>query len=287
MDESSGKKGMQKIDIRKVFREKNPSMARLIPGFVYSLLRKILRLDFINGFLERHGHKTGLEFIEAALGEFNNKMEIIGEENIPEKGRYIFVSNHPLGGFDGIMLIHTLRRHYPNVTFLVNDILMNIRNLDEFFIPINKEGGQSRESVRLIEQAYQSDTQIVSFPSGFVSRRIRGRIQDLPWKKNFIVKARQYERDIVPIHVSGRNTNFFYRLANFRKFFRIRWNLEMFLLPDETYRHREKTFTFTFGKPIPHSTFDRSVPPLEWAARVREVVYSLPTGQPLSLTPEE
>ena len=98
------------------------------------------------------------------------------------------------------------------------------------------------------------------------------------------MKARQYQRDIIPIHVSGRNTNFFYRLANFRKFFRIPYNLEMFYLPDESYRHRDKTFTFTFGNPIPYTDLDKSRSPLEWAALIRELVYSLPTDQPVSIT---
>ena len=259
-------------------------MAKLLPGFVYAYMRRILHEDFLNEFLERHGHKSGLEFIEGAFNEFNNTMEIRGGENIPENGRFMFVSNHPLGGFDGIMLIYIIRQRFPEVIFLVNEILMNMRNLDEFFIPINKEGGQSRESVRLIEEAYQSNAQIISFPSGFVSRRIGGKIQDLPWQKSFIMKSKQYKRDVIPIHVSGRNTNFFYRLANLRKFLRIKWNLEMFYLPDESYKHRGKTFTFTFGKPIPSRTFDKSRTPAEWAAKVRELVYSLPTEHPMDIT---
>ena len=284
MTDSSQRPVIQKIDIKKVFYDKNPTIARMLPGFVYAYLKRILHQDFINEFLERHGHKNGLEFIEGTLEEFNNKLVVAGRENIPKEGRFLFVSNHPLGGFDGMMLIRILRQHYPRVIFLVNDILMNMRNLGEFFVPINKEGGQSRESAAQMEKAYQSDAQIITFPSGFVSRRIRGKIQDLPWKKNFVMKARQYKRDVVPIHVSGRNTNFFYRLANFRKFLGIKWNLEMFYLPDETYKHRDKTFTFTFGKPIPFSTFDKTRTPLEWAAYVRELVYSLPSGQPAGRT---
>ena len=185
MTDSSQSPEIQKIDIKKVFHDKSPSIARLLPGFVYAYLKKILHLDFINGLLERHGQKSGLEFIEGAIEEFDNTMEIVGAENIPKEGRFMFVSNHPLGGFDGIMLIHIIRQRFPSVVFLVNDILMNMRILNEFLIPINKEGGQSRESVRLIEEAYQSDAQIISFPSGYVSRKIKGKIQDLPWHKSF------------------------------------------------------------------------------------------------------
>ncbi len=279
MAESSANRNIQKIYIRKVFHDKNPGMARLLPGFVYRYLERILHQEFINGFLDRHGHKGGLDFIESVSREFNVKMEIRGEENLPQTGRFFFVSNHPLGGFDGLMLIHLLRQHYPKVIVPVNDILMNIRNLEEFFVPINKHGGQARENVLLIEETYRSDAQILTFPSGYVSRKIKGVIQDLEWQKSFVVKAAQYQRDVVPIHISGNNTPRFYRIANTRKFFGIKWNLEMFFLPDETYRHRNKTFQFTIGKPISYQKFDASFKPKEWAARVRELVYRLPREQ--------
>ena len=277
----------QKIDIKNIFYEKSPRIARLIPGFIYAYLKKILHQDFVNDFLERHGDKMGLDFMEAAYKEFNVDMNIRGEENLPAEGRFLIVANHPLGGFDGNMLIYIMRKHYPRVIFLVNDILMNLKNMDEFFVPINKHGGQSRESVRQLDKAYSSDMQILSFPAGMVSRKIKGKIQDLPWQKNFILKAVQYKRDIIPIHVSGRNSNFFYRLANVRKFLGIKWNLEMLYLPDETYKHRDKTFSFNIGKPISYSIFDASNSPLEWASKVREVVYRLPDNPDVTLPDEE
>ena len=254
-----------------------------MPGFVYRYLEGIFHLEWFNGFMEQHGHKDGMGFLKASFEEFNVKMHIQGEEHLPEEGRFLFVSNHPLGGFDGNMLIYLLRHHYPKVIVLVNDILMNIKNLEEFFVPVNKHGGQARDNVRLIEETYRSDVQILSFPSGFVSRKIKGVVQDLEWQKSFIVKAVQYQRYIVPIHVSGHNTKRFYRIANFRKFFRIKWNLEMFFLPDESYRHRNKQFTFTIGKPIPYSTFDTTHKPKEWAALVRKLVYRLPVEDNPSL----
>jgi putative hemolysin len=287
MTESPGTGSIEKIDIRKIFREKNPGIARIIPGFIYRYLERILHQEWFNGFLERQGSKVGLEFIEAAFKEFNVKMEFRGEENLPEDGKFLFVANHPLGGFDGNMLIYLIRQHYPRVIVLVNDILMNIKNLEEFFVPINKHGTQARDNVRLIDETYRSDAQILTFPSGFVSRRIKGVVQDLEWQKSFVVKAVQYQRDVIPIHVSGCNTMRFYRIANIRKFFRIKWNLEMFFLPDESYRHRNKTFTFTIGKPVPYTTFDRSCKPAEWASRVRDLVYRLPVEGEGSLLGEE
>jgi putative hemolysin len=268
-----------RIDVRKVFREKNPGMAKMVPGFIYRYIERIVHQDFVNGFLERHGHKKGVDFIHAVIEEFSMDLDIRGYENIPGKGRFIFASNHPLGGFDGIVLIEIVSRKYPQVKFLVNDILMNIGPLADHFVAINKHGGQSREVIKDLEEIYKSDTQVLTFPSGYVSRKINGVVQDLPWQKNFIGKAVQFERDIIPVHFSGRNTNFFYNLANIRKFLRIKWNLEMFYLVDETYRHRNKTITITFGKSIPYQTFDRSRTHLEWADEIRSVVYSLPTNK--------
>jgi len=283
MTDISKDQEIQKFDIKKVFYEKSPRVAGLMPGFIYAYLKRILHQDFVNNYLERHGDKMGIDFMEAAYQEFNVDMNIKGEENLPESGRFLFVGNHPLGGFDGNMLIYIIRKHYPRVVFLVNDILMNLKNMDEFFIPINKHGGQSRESVKKLDDAYRSDIQIISFPSGMVSRKLKGEIQDLDWQKNFIIKAKQYQRDVIPVHVSGRNSNFFYRLANIRKFLGIKWNLEMLYLIDETYKHQNKTFTFTIGKSIPYADFDNRHTPIEWAAKVREVVYSLPENKEASI----
>ncbi len=274
---------IEKFDIKKVFYEKSPRIARLMPGFIYAYLKRILHQDFINDYLGRHGDKMGLDFMEAAYQEFNVDMKIQEEENLPESGRFLFVGNHPLGGFDGNMLIYIIRKHYPRVVFLVNDILMNLKNMDEFFIPINKHGGQSREIVKQLDEAYRSGIQIISFPSGMVSRKLKGKIQDLVWQKNFIIKAKQYQRDVIPVHISGRNSNFFYRLANVRKFLGIKWNLEMLYLIDETYKHQNKTFSFTIGKPIPYTDFDHRYTPIEWAARVRDVVYRLPENKDASI----
>lgn len=268
--------GVQFVDVKKVFHEKNPRLAPLIPGFVYRFIKNLVHEDYINEFLRKHGHKQGLEFIEAVIADFNVTTEIIGEENLPQKGKFIFAGNHPLGGFDGMVLMHFLGKKYPEVKFLVNDILMNIKNLESLFIPINKHGPHGREAARKMDEAMRSDAQILTFPSGLVSRRIKGKIKDLPWKKNFIQKAVQYQRDVIPFYFSGRNTSHFYFLANLRKFLGIKSNLEMFLLPDETYRHRNKKLTLIFGKPISWKAFDRTKSPQEWATWVRNIVYSLP-----------
>jgi putative hemolysin len=263
------------IDIKKVFYQKSPKIAKLIPGFIYRYIKKIVHEDFLNDFMARYGDKIGVDFANAAILDFNVEIKVNGLDKLPNEGKYIFVANHPLGGFDGLILISLLSKKYPSVKFLVNDILMNIPNWGELFIPINKHGGQARDAARIIEEAYASQTQILTFPSGLVSRKIKGQIVDLEWKPSFVKKAVQYKRDIIPVHFSGQNTNFFYNLSKVRNFLGIKTNLEMFYLVDETYKHRNKKIKVTFGEPIPYSGLDPQVPANEWAQRIKEKVYSL------------
>lgn len=263
------------VEVKKVFANKNPQLARMIPGFVYRYLQRIVHEDFVNDFLNKYGHLKNTEFIEASIKDFNVSIEVQGNENIPAEGKFIFAANHPLGGFDGIVLMKIISEHFKEFRFLVNDILMNVYPIKELFIPINKHGKQAMEAARQMEEAFASDIQILTFPAGLVSRKIKGQIIDLPWQKSFILKAVKHKRDIIPVHFSGQNTNFFYRLANIRKFLGIKANIEMLYLMDETYKHRNKHLTIKFGKPISYTHFDKSKKPNEWAKWVKEQVYAL------------
>lgn len=268
------------IDLRKVFHEKNPKLAPYIPGFVYRYLNHALHIREINTFMAENGTKTGLDFTEAVIKDFNVTFTLKGEENLPTEGRFIFVSNHPLGGFDGMILLTILGKRYHVVKSLSNDILMTIANLKTLFVPVNKHGAMTRESALLLEEVMKSDIHLLTFPSGFVSRRKRGIIRDFKWQKSFITQAVKYKRDVIPIHVTGRCTNFFYNLSNIRTFLGIKANLEMFYLPDETYRHRNEHLTITFGKPVPYTFFDKRKRHEEWAYLMQNYVYTLGEGYP-------
>jgi len=263
------------VNVRQVFHDKNPRLAALLPGFVYRYLEKIVHQQDINDFLTLHGDKYGLDFARAAIHDFNVTVNVKGEENLPHGSPCIFASNHPLGGFDGILLMDVMSRYYTDFKFLSNDILMNIVNLIPLFLPINKHGRQATDSAGKLNEAYLSETQIVTFPSGLVSRYVNKQVMDLEWKRNFINKAVHYKRDVVPVHFTGRNSNFFYRFYRIRKFVGIRTNLEMFYLVDETFKHRNDHLTVTFGKPIPYTTFNQSKTPTQWAKYVKEQVYAL------------
>ncbi len=264
------------IDIKQVLRQKAPSVARKIPGFMVDYLIRTVHQDELNEILRRYHDKDGVAFMQELIGYFDLNLELVNEENIPAEGRYIFASNHPLGGLDGICLSAIIGGRFDGkIRYLVNDLLLYLSNLRSIFVPINKHGAQGKKNAELIEKAYASDNQIITFPAGLCSRKQNGKIQDTEWKKSFIQKAVEYRRDIVPVFFEGRNSNFFYRLANMRKALGIKMNYEMIYLPDEMFKSKHKTYSIHFGKPIPWQTFDSSRKPAEWAEWVKEIVYNL------------
>lgn len=275
MDNIPEENRIPEINVEKVLYSKNPALGKVIPSFVINYLKRIVHQDELNGFLKESGHLKDTELIGAGLKFMNTGYKVSGQENIPEHGRCFFVSNHPLGGLDGLVFIHELSKYFRDLKFPVNDILLNIGNTSGIFLPINKHGMQGRSDVRKIEEAYASDSQILYFPAGLCSRKKRGVIRDLIWHKSFITKAVQYKRDVIPAFFSGRNSNFFYNLANLRKFFGIKANIEMLYLPDEMFRQRDKEISLIFGKRIPWQTFDRSKSPAGWAEWVKSKSYEL------------
>src|SRR6056297_987597 len=264
-----------KIDVREVFRKKNPKLARLMPGFVLRYLKRIIHEDEINEAMPKLRHLEGLEFVQAGLDHFGINIRSYGKEHIPLEGRFIFVANHPLGGLDGLVFGKEVGEIFPNVKFIVNDILLNIKNLDPIFVPVNKHGKQSTGYVRKIEETYRSDAQVLNFPAGLCSRKINGQIVDLEWHKSFINKAKKHQRDIIPVYISGRNSNFFYNLARIRAFLGIKANIEMLYLPNEMFKQREKNIDIIFGKPIDYRVLDKRFTPREWAQKIKNHVYKL------------
>jgi len=272
-----------KIDVRQLLRSKLGAKSDRLPAFAVNWLINKVHQDEINDILARYNDLDGVDFMRALVEDyFQVRLKVIGEENLPlpEDGkRYIFASNHPLGGFDGICLSYLLgKRFNGKIRCPVNDLLLYIPNLQSIFLPVNKHGKQTRETVIATQEAYMSDCQILTFPAGLCSRRIKGVIRDLEWQKSFIQKAIAYHRDVVPIYFEGQNSNFFYRLANIRKRLHIKSNIEMLFLPDELFKQKNRAFSVTVGKPIEWQTFERDLRPVQWAERVKETVYKLKEG---------
>ena len=267
------------IDIDEIVRGKAGAKARFVPRFVLSWLKRIIHQDEVNEFILGVGDKQGMPWLDDCMEYLGTTLNVKGLENLPDDsdGRlFTFVSNHPLGGPDGVALGHLLGHRYDGrIKYLVNDLLMNLHGLAPFFVPINKTGKQSRNFPQLVEAVFNSPNHIIMFPAGLCSRRINGQIHDLPWQKTFITKSVETQRDIVPIRFDGRNSDFFYRIANVGKRLGLKFNIAMLFLVDELYKNRGKTFDVTIGKPIPYSTFDKSRKPQEWAEYVEDIVYKL------------
>ncbi len=272
----------KKIDIESVFRSKNPGMYRLLPGFVFSWLKRTIHEAEMNDFLSKNRDLRDVAFAQKILDYFGIAVEYQGLENIPRTGPVILVSNHPIGSVDALALITTVARRRTDIKFLVNDILMNLENLNGVFVPVNKHGKNPVVILREMETLYASDNLILIFPAGLVSRRKWGQVRDLEWKKSFVTKAKRTNRLIIPTYISGRNSGFFYNLGNFRKLLGIKANIEMLFLVNETFIQRNKTITLIFGEPIISARLSNRENDHILAEKIKQHVYRMgESGQPL------
>jgi 1-acyl-sn-glycerol-3-phosphate acyltransferase len=266
----------QLIDVEKAIASKNPGLLKKIPGFLLRYLKRIVHQDEINAFISSQAGVTGMDFIDRTIEFFGIQAKAVGLENVPGTSRLIFVANHPLGGLDSLCLMQMIHNHIqPDPKILANDLLMNINMLRGVMIGVNKHGGNSREYVAEMKRAFQGNDPVVVFPAGLVSRRKWGRIEDLEWKSTFIKKAFLNERDVVPVHITGRVSGFFYWLANLRKFLGIKANIEMLYLPDEMFKQKGMRLVIHFGQPIPWRSFHSGQSPEFWAASVKKQVYHM------------
>ena len=266
-----------KVDLNAVIASKSERLAKYTPKFILSWLKKTVHQDELNQILRFSNGTLDVEFADKVLQWLNAKGDVkfTDRESLLPGKRYIFVSNHPLGGLDGLIMISVLGKIFGKIKFVVNDILLNIIPMRNLFVPVNKHGRMGKEYGKLITDAYSSDAQILYFPAGLCSRLIKGEITDLKWQKNFLKQAKKYGRDIVPVHFEGRNSNFFYRLANIRKALGIKFNFEMIFLPDEMFRQKNSIFAVKIGKPIPIETIDSSKTLDEWCLEIRDKCYQL------------
>lgn len=279
------------IDLRKIFEAKAPKLMKRMPNWLFRRVQRLLHEEDINRILSTYGHLQGVEFVQAVVKDFNLNVVAQGTENLTAVERPLVASNHPLGGLDGIALIGTVGTYCPDPVTPVNDFLMFIKNLQPIFIPVNKAGkgvANKQENLRLFNETFAGDRAICYFPFGLCSRKVKGgKIMDLDWKKTFIAKAKEHHRDIIPTHIDGQNTKFFYNLARFRKRLNLKVNIEMALLPNEFFKQRDKTLTIVFGKPIPYQTFDSRYTDAQWAEKLRCFSYNLPLDKDQTFDPDK
>ena len=270
---------LMKIDVDGVLRQRIPRYYRYIPRFIIKWLERTICQDRMNELLEKNKSKTNAEFCAGVLEDLNISYEVIGEENLPpvENRRVVIVSNHPLGALDGMTMIDYITKRYGgNVKFVVNDLLMAIKPLNGVFLPINKHGKQSRNSSNAIDEAMAGNDPIIIFPAGLCSRRQPdGTICDLEWRKMFVNKSVEYQRDVIPMYFDAENSSFFYKFAKLRMRLGIKFNIEMIYLPREIFRSENAKFLIKVGKPISWSTLNSGKHASTQASKIKSIVYNL------------
>lgn len=271
-------KGPLEINVGEVLRQRIPRYWRFIPKRLVRWLERTVCQDELNRLLRDNFPRRDADFCRGVLDDLGVTVNFHNLDNLPpkEQTRVLFVSNHPLGGLDGMALIDFVRTYYGVAPrFIVNDLLNAVEPLSDTFIPVNKHGAQSREAILRLDEAFASDAPLLMFPAGLVSRRgKKGVVADLEWQKMFVAKARQSGRDIIPLHFYGENSSFFYKFAKFRRRIGLKFNIEMIYLPREVFRSKGKTFDVVVGKPIPHASLD-DMPPARKAQQIRQMVYAL------------
>lgn len=266
---------MKHVNLAKSIKESDSDFLKSFPDFFVRWLEKIIKQKEMNDILDRHIHCEGVEFHRAIVKEFNITIDVEGLENLPEKRKCFFVSNHPFGVIDGLLLTKTVIEKYGTVKAIGNESFHFVQNLRPYIALVNPYGMSPRKYVAELEKVYQSDVAITHFPAGHVSRRYKGKVLDRDWQKSVISRAISCQRDIVPFYFHGGNSNLFYNIHLIRRMFGIKLNLELALLPREMLLKQNKTVKFTIGKPIPWQTFDSTHTHVQWAQKIREHVYKM------------
>lgn len=266
---------MPKIDIGAVLAAKAPGLKRWMPGFVLWWLRRTVHEEDINHILENYWDLSPQEFIRACFRVWGVTYSIEGLEKLDSEGRYLFASNHPFGGMDGMMLADKLIDRFGDARVVVNDLLMHLEPLSPIWIPVNKHGSQSLSYARKFDEEFFGDLPVLTFPAGLCSRRTKGVVADPEWKISFLKKAYTSQRDIVPVFVEGRLSNFFYNVSSLRKTLGMKQNIEMLWLPDEMFSQAGRHFRIVVGDPIPISELQTLGTLREQADYIRKKAYFL------------
>lgn len=279
MSSTDSASGPIRIDLDKVLKSKLGKKARFVPRFLVRRLEKTICAERLNWLLAHNYPKRGADFCRGVLTDLNVTVNAFGTENLPspENRRVVIVSNHPLGGLDGMALIDYFTAYFGSpVYFIVNDLLMALEPLGDVFVPVNKHGAQSRNAAAGLDEAFADDRPVIIFPAGLVSRLgPKGEIADLEWKKMFVNRAIAAGRTVIPVFFSGQNSKSFYRLARRRKKLGLKFNIEMLYLPREVFRSEGKTFELKIGRPIDPSELSGGRNAGATALKIRETVYNL------------
>lgn len=243
---------MQQIDLHQILKNKMPTLydkkSSLPLKTVETLLSGIVKVKRINTFLAEHNGLDGSAFIDALFEEidFSYSVSSKDRDKIPSEGKVVIVSNHPLGGLDGLALLKLVLEVRSDVKIVVNDILLQIENLKSFFLPYNLfEKGIQKENITAIDKALKEENAVIFFPAGEVSRLTLNGLHDNVWTRGALHFAEKSTAPILPVFLGGKNSLLFYVVSALSK------RLSMFLLPRELFKQKGKTVPIKIGDLIP------------------------------------
>ena len=254
-----------------------PKLLKKLPRFAVNFFKRRIHQYEINDCIMKAEHYCGAGFFDEALKYVGITYKMRGIENLDMSKKYVFACNHPLGGPEALIIGSLFRQIYGD-GFKVpsNQLLMNMKPLKEFFVPVNViSSKQSRDLGVKIAEMFSSDMQVLVFPAGLCARKIKGKVTEMPWKKMFVTQSRKYEKDIVPLHISGFNSKRFFFFSWLSRILKLKFNLGMIFLVDELFNKKGQEFVITIGKPISYTTLDKSKTDLEWAAEIKNKVEEL------------
>ncbi len=266
------------IDVKKVIKDKNPKLLKYLPRFVVSYLQKILHEKEINKFINDNVESDGFKFSENSLALLGIEVSTVGLENVPKDSGVILACNHPIGGMDAMAIIQAIEGHRKDIKFVVNDILLELKNLAGLFVGVNKHGKNSAEALKHMNDVFGGGGATFVFPAGLVSRKKGNVIEDLEWKKTFVTRSKKFGVPVIPVYIDGSLSSFFYKLSNVREKLGVKANLEMLYLADEQFKQRGKKIKIHFGELILPEAFTKEKSDRDWAKVVKEKVYQLKTA---------
>ena len=223
-----------------------------IGTFVGWLLMKLLSISTINKIYNNHKHKKDLDFLNGILDEFQIEFEIPEEDlkRIPKEGPFITVSNHPLGGIDGILLLKLLLQERPDYKIIANFLLHRIEPLKPFVMPVNpfethKDAKSSVAGIKSALQHIRNGNPLGIFPAGEVSTYRDGKLMvDKPWEEGAVRLIKKAQVPVIPIYFHAKNSNLFYVLSRISDTFRTA------KLPSELLSQKRRVIKVRIGKPI-------------------------------------
>ncbi|RIA10958.1 putative hemolysin [Flavobacteriaceae bacterium MAR_2010_72] len=241
------------------------------------LLMKLLKISTLNKIYKRNKHLEELEFLNGILDDFKIKFEIPEEDlkRLPKDGAYITVSNHPLGGIDGILLLKLMLEQRKDFKIIANFLLHRIEPLKPFIMPVNpfEDRKDAKSSIAGFKNSIlhlKEGHPLGIFPAGEVSTYKDGKLViDKPWEEAAMKLVQKAEVPVVPIYFHAKNSKLFYKLSRISDTFRTA------KLPSELLTQKHRTIKVRIGRPISvndqkeHTTLD------EFSEFIRKKTYML------------